>query len=121
MSKLQLYNYLKTAKVDTKYAKRMQRLSNRIFGEVVRPTPKPSMRVVALFSKKPVEQLDHLTDAYYPDHPTAYHLMSLLRDLGLYRDEHKDFQEEMERMRVLRGKGFRKYGEGKKNEPEGAA
>lgn len=30
--------------------------------------------------------------------------MIKLRYYGLYRDEHEDFKEEMERMRVLRGK-----------------
>ena len=30
--------------------------------------------------------------------------MRVLRDYGLYRDEHKDFCEEMQRLRVLRGK-----------------
>ena len=31
-------------------------------------------------------------------------LMRLLRHYGLYRDEHKDFCDEMQRLRVLRGK-----------------
>ncbi len=30
--------------------------------------------------------------------------MHILRDYGLFRDEHKDFKEEMERLRALRGK-----------------
>lgn len=30
--------------------------------------------------------------------------MMKLRYYGLYRDEHADFKEEMERMRVLKGK-----------------
>lgn len=30
--------------------------------------------------------------------------MTHLRDYGLYRDEHKDFKEEYERLRALRGK-----------------
>ena len=40
------YNYLKIASNPTLYAKRVQQLSNRIFGEVVRPTSVTSMRVI---------------------------------------------------------------------------
>lgn len=31
--------------------------------------------------------------------------MLRLREYGLYRDEHMDFNEEMKRLRLLRGKG----------------
>lgn len=41
---------------------------------------------------------------YYPAHEEVGELFTQLRDYGLYRDEHKDFVEEMERMRKLRGK-----------------
>lgn len=41
---------------------------------------------------------------YYPAHEETNELFRHLRDYGLYRDEHKDFVEEMERMRILRGK-----------------
>ena len=41
---------------------------------------------------------------YYPAVEEANELMRVLRDYGLYRDEHKDFCEEMQRLRVLRGK-----------------
>ena len=36
-------------------------------------------------------------------------LMRVLRDYGLYRDEHKDFCEEMQRLRVLRGKAKERW------------
>ena len=36
-----LYNYARLTANSSDYAKRMNRLSNRIFGEVVRPTYKP--------------------------------------------------------------------------------
>ena len=36
-------------------------------------------------------------------------LMRVLRDYGLYRDEHKDFCDEMQRLRVLRGKAKERY------------
>ena len=41
---------------------------------------------------------------YYPAVEETNELMRVLRDYGLYRDEHKDFCEEMQRLRVLRGK-----------------
>lgn len=41
---------------------------------------------------------------YYPRHPELGALMKLLREYGLYRDEHEDFKEEMVRLRALRGK-----------------
>ena len=49
---------------------------------------------------------------YYPAHEEVGELFTQLRDYGLYRDEHKDFVEEMERMRKLRGKS--KFDWGKK-------
>ena len=42
--------------------------------------------------------------AYYPAVEETNELMRVLRDYGLFRDEHKDFCEEMQRLRVLRGK-----------------
>ena len=47
---------------------------------------------------------------YYPAVEEANELMRVLRDYGLYRDEHKDFCEEMQRLRVLRGKAKERYG-----------
>lgn len=81
----------------------MNRLSNRIFGEVVRPTNSKSMKVVKLFSEEPRNQRRDIY-AYYPRHVELGRLMQRLRDYGLYRDEHADFQDEMKRMRALRGK-----------------
>jgi len=42
-----IYNYIKLAQNDTQYAKKMARLSNKIFGNVARPTDKPSMKVMS--------------------------------------------------------------------------
>ena len=47
---------------------------------------------------------------YYPAVEEANELMRVLRDYGLYRDEHKDFCEEMQRLRLLRGKAKERYG-----------
>jgi len=95
------------------YAKRMARLGARIFGEVARPTDNRSMRVVKLFSAKPLDKSPEIT-VYYPQHNKLSYLMFQLRRLGLYRDEHADFAEEMKRLRALRGKVKPKKGEGKR-------
>lgn len=95
--------YAELTKLSTEYARRMTRLSNRIFGEVVRPTNPKSMKVVRMFSEKPLHLRREVTH-YYPRHVETGWLMMKLRYYGLYRDEHADFQDEMERMRVLRGK-----------------
>ncbi|XP_056641364.1 28S ribosomal protein S33, mitochondrial [Diorhabda carinulata] len=101
MSKYAKYTDL--IKQTTEYARRMNRLSNRIFGEVVRPTNAKSMKVVKLFSDEPIH-LRKEVHAYYPRHIEIGKLMMKLRYYGLYRDEHADFQDEMDRMRALRGK-----------------
>ena len=73
-----------STKMASNYAKRMLRLSARIFGEVARPTNEKSMKVVRLFSEKPVEQNREITD-YYPRHVELDSLMKRLRYLGLFR------------------------------------
>ncbi|EZA55158.1 hypothetical protein DMN91_000045 [Ooceraea biroi] len=95
--------YVNLATVGTAYAMRMNRLSNRIFGEVVRPTSRRSMKVVKLFSEKPVNKRPEIVE-YYPRFKETEVLMKHLRNYGLFRDEHKDFQEEYDRLRALRGK-----------------
>lgn len=42
---MRFYKYCELVNANTKYANRMKMLSNRIFGEVVRPTNEKSMRV----------------------------------------------------------------------------
>lgn len=109
------YNYLKLVKNTTPYAKRLDRLSNRIFGEVAKPTSDKSMRVVTMFSEQPMEQRPWVVPSYYPRHVETHILMKNLRSYGLFRDEHLDFKEEIARLRVLRGKGPPKKGEGKRS------
>ena len=46
---------------------------------------------------------------YYPAVEETNELMRVLRDYGLFRDEHKDFCEEMQRLRVLRGKAKERW------------
>ncbi len=66
------------------YARRMARLSARIFGDVFRPTTSQSMKVVQLMSEKPREHRREVVE-YYPPHNEVYKLMKTLRYLGLYR------------------------------------
>lgn len=101
MSKYAKYSHL--IQQTTEYARRMDRLSKRIFGEVARPTNSKSMKVVKLFSAEPFNQRKDI-HGYYPRHPEVGRLMMNLRLYGLYRDEHADFNDEMKRMRALRGK-----------------
>ena len=105
--------YLRLASIGTNYAVRMNRLSRRIFGEVVRTTNSKSMKVVKLFSEEPLYRQTRMID-YYPRHVETGKLMMKLREYGLFRDEHQDFKEEMKRLRALRGKEAPKKGEGKR-------
>ena len=66
------------------YARRMTRLSARIFGEVWRPTTQENMKVVEAMSAKPLEQRPEMTQ-WYPLHSDMTWLMRKLRWLGLYR------------------------------------
>lgn len=95
--------YLKLKEVGTSYAKHMNRLSNRIFGEVTRQTNSKSMKVVKMFSEEPVNKRPEII-RWYPRHTQTVALMKRLREYGLFRDEHLDFKEEYERLRELRGK-----------------
>ncbi|XP_038134567.1 28S ribosomal protein S33, mitochondrial [Cyprinodon tularosa] len=97
----------------TSYAVRMARLSSRIFGEVVRPTDTKSMKVVQLFQEPPLARRKEVYE-WYPHHKVYYAMTQKLRFMGLFRDEHEDFKEEMRRLRKLRGKGTPKKGEGKR-------
>jgi len=105
--------YLQLAKAGTSYALRMNRLSRRIFGEVVRHTNAKSMKVVNLFSENPIYRRPEMVE-YYPRHAETHKLIMKLRQYGLFRDEHQDFKEEMTRLRALRGKVKSKKGEGKR-------
>ncbi|XP_031765405.1 28S ribosomal protein S33, mitochondrial [Galleria mellonella] len=99
-------NYAKYSQLinaSTNYARRMKRLSNRIFGEVAIPTNPKSMKVVKIFSERPLHTNEEIIH-YYPKHVETHALILKLRDYGLFRDEHQDFKDEMKRLRELRGK-----------------
>ncbi|XP_052869718.1 small ribosomal subunit protein mS33 [Anopheles bellator] len=108
-----MYKYKDLAKLGTTYSRRMNYLSNRIFGEVARPTNSQSMKVVKMFSEEPIHQRDYVVN-WYPRHVETHLLAMKLREYGLFRDEHQDFKEEMKRLRALRGKAPPKKGEGKR-------
>lgn len=105
--------YIKSRIAASIYAKRMERLRKRIFGELVRPTHPMNLHISKAFSQMPNEESEHRA-IYYPPHPMLLQLSKLLRNHGLFRDEHQDFKEEMDRLRELRGKVPPKIGEGKK-------
>lgn len=95
--------YVKIVAANTEYGRRMKHLSNRIFGEVTRPTTSQSMKVVQMFREEPLYLRDDVIN-YYPRHIEMGQIMLKLRGYGLFRDEHADFREEMIRLRALRGK-----------------
>ncbi|OWA53714.1 hypothetical protein BV898_18136 [Hypsibius exemplaris] len=87
----------------SRYAQMMNRLSRRIFNEPLKPLDYRGKKSVKIFSEFPMDQRPRVTD-YYPPLPQIWKLMRALRSHGLFRDEHLDFNEEMQRQRVLRGK-----------------
>ncbi|XP_037954239.1 28S ribosomal protein S33, mitochondrial-like [Teleopsis dalmanni] len=107
------YKYGDLIKLGTQYARRMNYLSNRIFGEVARETNPKSMKVVRMYAEEPIHKRDYVVN-WYPRHVETHILMKNLRAYGLFRDEHQDFKEEMKRVRKLRGKAAPKKGEGKR-------
>lgn len=97
------FTYSRTARSSTDYQVRMKRLSNQIFGEVRRPMNESQKALVDKFAAEPLEQREDWV-TFYPAVEETQELMRTLRDYGLYRDEHQDFKDEMERLRMLRGK-----------------
>ncbi|XP_035211942.1 28S ribosomal protein S33, mitochondrial-like [Stegodyphus dumicola] len=66
------------------YARRMARLSARIFGEVSRPTDSKSMKVVRILSQQPNDLNPYVVD-HYPPHVEYSKLIRVLREHGLFR------------------------------------
>ncbi|KAG8240142.1 hypothetical protein J437_LFUL017732 [Ladona fulva] len=76
--------YLALTTAATDYARRMGRLRNRIFGEVVRPETRRTAKVVNMLSVKPVHLRPEIVQ-YYPRHIETHLLMKKLRFYGLFR------------------------------------
>jgi len=98
-----IYTYSRTMKSTSDYAANMKRLSSQIFGESKTKLPFKSRVMHYKLRDEPKEQNEKYI-TYYPAVEETNELMRVLRDYGLFRDEHKDFCEEMQRLRVLRGK-----------------
>lgn len=71
------------------------------------------MKVVKLLEAEPYNKRDYIIN-WYPRHVETNKLTMELRNLGLFRDEHMDWTDEMKRLRYLRGKIPPKRGEGKR-------
>jgi small subunit ribosomal protein S33 len=84
-----------------------------LFFFLARPTHSKSMKVVRLLQVEPFHKRDYIIN-WYPRHVENNLLTKKLREYGLYRDEHADFNDEMKRLRYLRGKIPPKKGEGKR-------
>lgn len=95
--------YLKLAEAGTEYSRKMNLLSNRIFGEVTRPSSFPMLKITDRLKVLPLHKDPDMID-YYHRLPEAHYLFVFLRNYGLFRDEHADFTDEMKRLRKLRGK-----------------
>lgn len=112
----------------TKYAQRMRRLSCKIFNDFYIPelpkkdldygTAAPQVAVWAAKwvndyrtyernQERPVDLDPTRGAAYYPAQPQLDSLSHTLREYGLYRDEHRDFNEAMKAAAMARGKVFR--------------
>ena len=81
----------------------MKYLSNSIFVDFKTPIKGKTGRLVRSLTKRPLSDRHEIV-RYYPAHEETGEMMTILRNYGLFRDEHKDFVDEMERLRKLRGK-----------------
>ncbi|VDP04652.1 unnamed protein product [Soboliphyme baturini] len=99
------------------YRKHMERLSSKIFGDYVKISHFKDKSALHLLERLPLEENEYKVDYYIP-HPMFHYLAKMLRIHGLFRDEHQDFQEEMRRLAILRGKSPPKFGQGKISAPK---
>ncbi|KAH7725556.1 Protein MRPS-33 [Aphelenchoides avenae] len=98
----------------TAYGKRMERLSNRIFGEVVRPTNPRSMKVVRVMAAEPYEQMPEKRVDYFPNTPMFHYLTKMLYLHGLFFDQHVVWRKIQDELKTLRGKVRPEIGQGKR-------
>lgn len=112
----------------SKYSQRMRKLSCKIFNEFYVPEMSKKELEYTIYSKqanqfvakwhgdcrvfermqdKPFDLNTERNHKYYPAHPQIRALTHNLREYGLFRDEHRDFNEEMKAIAISRGKVFR--------------
>ncbi|XP_053212108.1 28S ribosomal protein S33, mitochondrial-like [Panonychus citri] len=112
------------------YSQKMRRLGSKIFNEYRAP-PMPKevatssdlavkkdfkytiiscRNVIERQSREPHDLNSAWNPNWYPAHPQIRELTHTLRQYGLFRDEHRDFIEEMKRLRIIRGKVYRQKG-----------
>ncbi|CAB3405711.1 unnamed protein product [Caenorhabditis bovis] len=104
----------------TAFGKRMERLSNRVWGEVVMPTDTKSLKVVRVMSAEPYETKEQLSPEYYPNLPMFHYLTKMLRFHGLFFDDHVIFREVQDNLKIIRGKVVRPpIGQGKRAQLRG--
>ncbi|EFO28400.1 28S ribosomal protein S33 [Loa loa] len=88
----------------TEYGRHMHDLSRRIFTEPQRTTASKNLKVVRIMSEEPLEQQSFKTIDYYPNQPMFHYLTKMLRFHGLYFDEHVEWREVQNRLKLARGK-----------------
>ncbi|CAI4227132.1 unnamed protein product [Auanema sp. JU1783] len=104
----------------TSFGKRMDRLSSRIFSEVVLPTDTKSQKVVRVMAMEPYEQREQLSPEYYPNLPMFHYLTKMLRYHGLFFDDHIVFRQVQDELKMMRGKVVRPaIGQGKRAQLRG--
>ena len=112
----------------SKYQQRMRKLSCKIFNDFYIPElPKKEfdysishppvqqwivkwhndMRAFERNQEQPFDLNTQKNQKYYPAHPQIRALTHVLREYGLFRDEHRDFNEAMKEVALARGKVFR--------------
>lgn len=65
------------------------------------------LRTVDRSRQAPLDLESHRNPKYYPAHPQIREMTHRLREYGLYRDEHRDFNEAMKAVAISKGKVFR--------------
>jgi hypothetical protein len=75
------------------------------------------MRAFERNQDKPFDLDEWRNYKYYPAHPQIRQLTHVLREYGLFRDEHRDFNEAMKEVAISRGKVFRRR-RGSSTEPK---
>lgn len=113
----------------SKYTQNMRRLSSKIFNDFYTPeleSPRDlaygtsyapvrewasnwfaDQRIVERNMELPIDLNSAKNRKYYPAHPQIRALTHTLRNFGLFRDEHRDFNDEMKKIQMAKGKVFR--------------